>query len=648
MKKNIWFILFAVFLLTSAGVFGFSYASAETIDGKEYFKKGLNNIKAGSYDEAVNNFSMARKEFKVLEDYALFYLADAYCHSGEHLKSLESLRELTKAFPHSPLIKKARISEIREAREVPGEDIDKLFEAYMKDYPDDEEMSYMYGVFLKDSGENQKAKAIFKKIYIKGGGLSNTAHHELKLSDIEQTDLLERAENLIKRYDFVDAESDLRKALLMDKRTNRGKILENLGLTLFRQKKYREAASVYNKTQDTYLKARSLYRAGDKGGFDSALNELRLKKDPRAGLLLVAVASDKRREKDFDSALKEYNDILKDYPSVTEEAEWGIGWTYYISGEYRKSAEIFSLLYSKYDDPKYRYWEARSLESSGENVSGLYNSLLKIDNNFYSALAYAKTGEKALTPVSLSEEEVNSANDGTERFERNEALQSLGLTKESVAELIALSKKIDSPKVLIYVVSKFHELGEHRRSIALATKYPYSDKLHDFWYPRAYWDTVREISEKYDLDPFVALSVIREESRFDADARSIAGARGLMQIMPGTAYRLDRKLNLGINRASKINNVQNNVHLGVYYLKSLFAEFGGLAHVLASYNAGELVVRKWDRNGNYRSIDEFIEDIPYPETRNYVKKVVTSYFQYKKYSWNDQNGKDFKVVLGKM
>ena len=647
-KQNITFILFSVFFLISVGVFAPNCTSAEEIDGREYFRKGLDNIGAGSNDEAVKNFSIARKEFKVLEDYALFYLSDAYCHSGEHLKSLEALRELIKGFPQSPLIKKARISEIREAREVPGEGIAQLFEVYIKDYPDDEEMSYMYGVFLKDSGEKQKANAIFKNIYIKGGALTNTAYYELKPSDIKATDLMERAENLIKKYDFVEAEEDLRKALLMDNRVDREEIQKNLGLALFRQKKYREAASVYDKIQYIYLKARSLYRAGDKQGFESALNELLLKNDQKAGFLLVAVASDKRREKDFDSALKGYNDILKAYPSEAEEAEWGIGWTYYISGEYRKSAEIFSRLYSKYDDPKYIYWQARSIESYGENASALYNSLLKIENNFYSAMSFAKTGEKPLKPVALSEEEVNNANDGTKRFERVEALQSLGLNKESVAELIALSRKIDSSSVLIYVVSKFHELGEHKRSITLATKFPYSDKLHDFWYPRAYWDTVREVSEKYDFDPFVALSVIREESRFDAEARSIAGARGLMQIMPGTAYRLDKHLNIGINRVSKINNVQNNVHLGVYYLKSLFAEFESLAHVLAAYNAGEIVVRKWDKNGNYRSVDEFIEDIPYPETRNYVKKVITSYFQYKKYSLTDQDGKDFKVVLGKM
>jgi soluble lytic murein transglycosylase len=648
MKKNNRLILLTVFFLTFVGIFYSHTASAEEIDGKEYFSKGLNDIGAGRYDEAIKNFSMARKAFRVLEDYALFYLSDAYCRSGEHLKSLESIRELIKSFPQSPLIKKARTSEIREVREVSGEDINQLFEAYVKDYPDDEEMNYMYGMFLKDSGEKQKANAVFKNIYIKGGALSNTVCQELKPSDIKSTDLLKRAENLIKRYDFVDAEHDLRKALVTDRNINRVEILKNLGLALFRQKKYREAASVYDKINDTYTKARSLYRAGDKQGFDSALKELVSKNDPKAGFLLIAVASDKRREKDFEGALKGYSAVLKAYPSEAEEAEWGIGWTCYISGEYRKSAEIFSSLYSKYDDPKYLYWQARSLESYGENPSGLYNSLLKIDNNFYSALSYAKTGEKALTPASLDKEEVNGANDRTTKFERIDALQSLGLSKELVAELISLSKKIDSPSVMIYAVSKFHELGEHKRSIALATKFPYSYKLHDFWYPRAYWETVREVSEKHDIDPFVVLSVIREESRFDAEVKSVAGARGLMQIMPGTAYRLDKNLKLGIHSASEIHNVRNNVSLGVYYLKSLFAEFEYLASVLAAYNAGEIVVRKWEQNGNYRSVDEFIEDIPYPETRNYVKKVITSYFQYKKYSGTDQAGKNFKIVLGKM
>jgi soluble lytic murein transglycosylase len=119
-----------------------------------------------------------------------------------------------------------------------------------------------------------------------------------------------------------------------------------------------------------------------------------------------------------------------------------------------------------------------------------------------------------------------------------------------------------------------------------------------------------------------------------------------MQLIPQTAYKLGRKLNLGITRPSQISDVRNNIQLGTYYIKGLFSEFNSMAHVIAAYNAGELAVRKWEQKGKYRSFDEFIEDIPYVETRNYVKRVITSYYQYKKFSASVEGKTDLLHILG--
>jgi soluble lytic murein transglycosylase len=119
---------------------------------------------------------------------------------------------------------------------------------------------------------------------------------------------------------------------------------------------------------------------------------------------------------------------------------------------------------------------------------------------------------------------------------------------------------------------------------------------------------------------------MREESRFDPDALSVAGARGLMQLMPRTAARLSGSAAeaAGID----LRDAQTNITLGASYLKALSGEFPWLPAALAAYNAGEDRVRGWLRQGEYASVDEFIEDIPFDETRNYVKKVLTSYAQY--------------------
>ena len=154
--------------------------------------------------------------------------------------------------------------------------------------------------------------------------------------------------------------------------------------------------------------------------------------------------------------------------------------------------------------------------------------------------------------------------------------------------------------------------------------------MHHLLYPYAYWDIVEPVSQQYDIDPLLVLSVMREESTFDPGAKSRAGALGLMQLMPQTAFHLNRNLHLKITNTSHVWNIKNNIHIGAFYLSILVKKFGSYAYALAAYNAGEERVKKWIQKGNYKSIDEFIEDIPYSETRDYVKRVMTTLFEYKR------------------
>lgn len=160
-------------------------------------------------------------------------------------------------------------------------------------------------------------------------------------------------------------------------------------------------------------------------------------------------------------------------------------------------------------------------------------------------------------------------------------------------------------------------------SINLITKAPFSEELHELFYPLVYWPAVEEASKRNSIDPFLILSVMREESRFDPEARSIAGAVGLMQLMPHTAKRFRKQMDHAID----LRDAGTNIIIGSCYLKHLLRTFGSIPVALAAYNAGEEAVKEWLKN-NYSKTDEFIEDIPYPETQNYVKKVLTSYFEY--------------------
>lgn len=128
-----------------------------------------------------------------------------------------------------------------------------------------------------------------------------------------------------------------------------------------------------------------------------------------------------------------------------------------------------------------------------------------------------------------------------------------------------------------------------------------------------YIEEAERCSERYGVDVYVTLAVISAESKFDARAVSSAGAVGLMQLMPATAEWIADKLNIEYGY-EKLFDVEYNIRLGTYYLSYLLKSFE-YEYALAAYNAGEGVVREWIEKGIN------VEDIPYPETRDYVKRV---------------------------
>ncbi len=609
----------------------------EDLAGKEYLQKGKSEISNGRYSDAIISLTKAWKEFPVLGDYALLWLSDAYHETGDTKQSLETIRTLLKQYPYSSLVKKARTKEIQEAAKVPEENIQPLFESYMQDYPSDSEMKYQFALWLKHTGQTEKAKVLFKDIYREARSLATLTLQELDTSDIGTGDMLQHASNQIKQMNYRTAESVLRAALEKDAGSLKPDILKELGLALFKQKRYREAADIFRQAGEKYWEFRSLYRAGDKDALVRVLDDLLALNDKRIGSVLLAIASDRRRDGKSEDAMKIYQSIMEKFPSETEEALWGIGWTFFLSGEYHKASEVFSRLQSSSNDPKYLYWKIRSLALSGEEAPADALTLPPGELNFYHIMLNAravapqqrlesKTPKGGARPASIT----RALSPSSGKSDRVDALFELGFRNEAVSEMIHVSKIASSPHDLYYLCSKFEELAEYKYSVRLAGKIPGAAFARQFLYPLAYKDLIEAFSARYSIDPLLVLSIVREESRFDYEARSPAGAIGLMQLMPTTAFRLDQRMKVGIRHAQDLTDVGNNLHLGVYYLSALVREFGAYPQAIAAYNAGEDAVRKWLQQGNYKSADEFIEDIPYAETKQYVKRVLTTFFEYKR------------------
>jgi len=631
MRKNLLLIVLSLSFL--------SPASGEDIDGKAFLIKGRTELDAGRYAEAVESLAVAYKRMPVIGDYVLFWLSKAHREMGNFTESNLHVKELLKVYPDSPLRKKARFIEIKNiiALNDTAHDL-QVFESYIKDYPEDHEIKFLFAQLLKRQGKTEKAKTIFKNLYISSENMfSKMAYNELTPSDITLHDLIGKSENLMDAMEFKKAEYILREALLKDDGQHKSEILKKLGQSIFKQKRYKEAAEIYEKAGDYYSRAKALYRTGEKTAFGNALKKLVLMGDRRTGSLLMLAASDKRRDGELEEALGIYKDVRANYPSEAENSLWGIGWTYYRSGDYKKALDIFTDLYGTYGRSKYLYWKSQSLERSGKGADYIYRQFVEKEGDFYSVLAHIKNSQKTEKGT-----EVQGVKDSshvlkamsyelkTKNSERVEILMELGMKKEAVAELSAIARKTTNPDELAYICSKLQEVGEYGLSLTLASKLPYREIAHSILYPLAYWTVVRESSARHGVDPFVVLSIMREESRFDPEARSVAGALGLMQLMPQTAKVIDRKINLNIISREQIYDIRINIMLGSYYINSLIKEFASFPTAIAAYNAGEEIVRKWQKAGNYKSYDEFIEDIPYDETRNFVKRVITTYFEYLK------------------
>lgn len=645
-------------------------------------REGRALLKKGRYGEAVLKLASAYQELPVIGDYALYFMADACSREKLFNDSNKFIDLLLRDYPDSLLKKKVRALKIRNtlakkdapSQEDPEDNSLRPMEQYLHDYPEDMEMTFLHGRLLKTNGDRVKAAQIFKRVYIANNAYSEAAFNELLPADLTADDMLAKSSNLIKAMEYKKAEALLRKILSNSDNMLKGEARKKLGDSLFKQKRYREAAEEFLKVGDSYNASRALYRAGEFDSFARTVSKLVAMDDSRAGSLLDALASKKRREGRTEEALQIYGDLKSRYPSRAEETTWGIAWTYYRASDYKKAAEVLTGLYKKSPNSKYLYWKTRSIEnmaggnkdenSEADTVS-LEQPVNYPDKDFYGLLSQIKgslTGlqltdirmplihndscdKKAAGRMKGAEDLVSARRQHYQKLsntlERFGILMELGMKEDAAAELVNAYQKTTDHRMQLYIIYKLQEAGAYRRAINLITQIaPGTSRKHDpgeapeavlsdILYPFAYWPVVSEVSLQYNIDPFALLAVMREESRYDPEARSVSGALGLMQLMPQTAYSLNREAKVHIADKSMIHDVRVNITIGGYYLKTLLTEFKNLPIALAAYNAGHEKVRDWLRDGKYKAYDEFIEDIPFDETRNYVKKVLISYNIYR-------------------
>ncbi len=152
-----------------------------------------------------------------------------------------------------------------------------------------------------------------------------------------------------------------------------------------------------------------------------------------------------------------------------------------------------------------------------------------------------------------------------------------------------------------------------------------------FFYPFPHQELIVKYCREYQIDPYLTLAIIRTESRFSSKAHSPAGARGLMQIMPDTGYWIAEQMKIKDFKKEMLYQPPYNIPMGIWYLAYLDKTFqGDLPKILAAYNAGESKVRKWLSDKTWSGRQQDVEQIPYPETQQYIERVLFDYQIYKR------------------
>ena len=276
-------------------------------------------------------------------------------------------------------------------------------------------------------------------------------------------------------------------------------------------------------------------------------------------------------------------------------------------------------------EPRWLYWKARALAASGrlQEASAIYHEIAG-QQNYFSLLAADRLNQTCHfdhRPLSVTDEDIMALR-GEPGIRRAVELFYLGRMPDARREWVfALSGKERSQLSAAAIIA--HDMGWHDRAIRAAADAGECDDLV-VNFPISYAEFINRSAEKNGLDPGWILAMIRQESMFVADAKSPAGALGVMQIMPDTGRRIALQLGENFPDPSLLLSPENNIRFGTWYLsKSLKELQNNPILASAAYNAGARMVRSWLPEEGSISADIWVETIPFFETRNYIEKIFT-------------------------
>lgn len=633
----------------------------------------------------------------MVADYAIWLRGLALQQAGDHAKAKEVFEKLIADHPDSLRAKEARILWVDSA--IKSGDALKV-PAFLADQIAEHDAAALLATAKAYEALNDQPNAVafYRRTYFYGAGNAAAKEAETKLVSMTQPltpgnaeEIAARAERLYDARNWAEADkafaqlvsgfpSDLTPELNLMRlvtAANVKKMTEAQGAFLaipsnstLKEKAHHELVTGYAKNRlwpDARRAAEEMRRAYPNS-----------KLTPKAWVDAGLAARDQKNRAEEQYFL---GAALANYPNAVEvaQAQFELAWLAHEAKDFSRSSQMLIEHLARYVDKdttnrgKAGYWAARNSQRAGKTAEAcaLYDAVIhRYSANWYGYQAQQRVAsmscpadaklhpEVAKAVANLKTVTVAPETSGpTERAraEKSDDLSTIGLFDWAIDELNEAKKTAqNSPKINLALAKHYRFKGDNVNALlALAKSYPdYSQMFPEemgreeweIFYPHVAWDQIKAWAKHRNLDIYQVAGLIRQESVFNPRARSHANAYGLMQLLPGTARLVARKYGVTANLASPtaLYEPALNIELGTGYMRDQLDKFGRVEYMAVAYNAGPGRVGPW-RASLPIEMDEFVEAIPFRETKGYVQGVIRNSEQYRRLY--DENG-NFKPNVG--
>lgn len=648
---------------------------------------------------AILNSDVFVKRTK-LADHALWLRGKALQSAGNHAEALKVLDELIREHADSVRFRDVRLmwatSAIAAGRavEVPPMLV-QMSEA------NDADALLLTAKAYDAQGSQPEAIKYYRRTYFFGAGSAAANEAEAKLTALGQpltpqtsNEQLARADKLLRANSFseaanayADLERAFSSAVTTQIRLRRLTAIAGSGKMADAQTVFELLPSSANEREDGYRQLVLGYTKAKMWPQARAAADEMKQKFPSGSLVARTFIDAGLAARDARNRTDEgyyFNTAVAAFPNAVEvaQAQFEAAWFQHENNNYAISSRMLIDHLARYVDKdtsnrgKAGYWAARDSERAGKmaEACSIYDATAyRYGSNWYGYLALNRltsmknNGNCRSTEAPNSTVEQAAANLKTitvaaetagpkeiERIEKSEELTTVGLFDWAIDELKEAKKTAEnSPKINFALAKHYRQKGDQVNALlSLAKSYPDYAQMFpeemgreewDIFYPLTSWGEIKKWATNRELDPYQVAGIIRQETIFDADARSGANAYGLMQLLLPTAKSMARKYGSTMpNSPTDLFNPALNIELGTAYMKDQFAKFGRFEYVGVAYNAGPGRVNQWRRTLP-AEMDEFVEEIPFRETRGYVQGIIRNSAQYRRLY--DENGK-FKTNVG--